>query len=378
MQSPSSKDLRQTIGQSVIMGIDGLTLTTAETKFIVDNGIGGIILFGRNVESPPQIRELCASIQNLRHQTRDKAPLTISIDMEGGRVHRLKPPFTKWPALAHLGKIDSTSVAFRFAQAMGEEMRAVGINLDFAPSIDIFSNPANTVIGDRSFGTTPEQVGRLGSAVCRGYIKAGIIPCAKHFPGHGNTLVDSHFGLPVEEKSLEELESFELEPFKKVIRARLDLVMAAHIRYPKIDPEWPATLSEIFLKKILREKMRYREMIITDDLDMKALTLNYSKAQIAVRALTAGCNILLYCNEPDSPPTAVDAVEKAVRDGVLPMGVVEDNAARMLKLKREVLSDPDPLSMDDVSKIVGHPDHLRLAKAILAGEVPADLLSQTT
>ncbi len=309
---------------------------------------------------------------------RDKAPLLISIDMEGGRVHRLKAPFTQWPALAHLGKVDSTSVAFRFAQAMGEELRSVGINLDFAPSIDIFSNPANTVIGDRSVGSTPELVGKIGSALVRGYIKSGIIPCAKHFPGHGNTFIDSHFGLPVEEKTLEEIEAFELEPFKKVIRARLDLIMAAHIRYPKIDPEWPATLSEIFLKKILREKLKYRELIITDDLDMKALTLNYSKGDIAVRALTAGCNILLYCNEPDSPPIAIDAVEKAVTDGTLSRSVVEDNCARVLKLKSEMLVNPDPLPMSDISRIVGHPDHLRLAKAILAGEVPADLLSQAT
>jgi len=361
------------------MGIEGLTLTEAEKTFIVDNNIGGIILFRRNVEGgAEQVRDLCASIQELRHKMRDKAPFTISIDMEGGRVHRLRPPFTQFPALAHVGKIDSTSVAFRFAQMMGDELRAVGINLDFAPSIDIFSNPANTVIGDRALGTTAEPVGRLGSALVRGYIKAGVIPCAKHFPGHGDTLIDSHHGLPVEQKTLEELEAFELEPFKKVIRARLDLIMAAHIRYPKIDPEWPATLSEIFLKKLLREKMRYRELIITDDLDMGALKQNYPKPVIAVRALKAGCNILLYCNETDSPPIAIDAVEKAVRDGELELSVVEDNCARMLNLKKANLAHPEPKSMSDVSRIVGHPDHLRLAQSILAGSVPADLLNQTT
>ena len=370
--------LRQQIGQQIIMGLSGLKLEKDEADFIVKNNIGGIILFKRNIESPEQVRNLCAKLQALRFQMPDKAPLFISIDMEGGRVHRLKAPFTQWPALAHVGKIDSTSVAFRFAQAMGDELRAVGINLDYAPCIDIFSNPANTVIGDRALATNAEAVSRLGSALVRGYLKADVIPCAKHFPGHGNTLIDSHVDLPVENKSLEELELLELEPFKKIFRARLDLVMAAHVKFPKIDPEWPASLSEIFLKDILREKLRYRAMIITDDLDMKALTLNYDKATIAVRALKAGANILLYCNEPDSPPTALDAAEKAVKDGVLTAATIEENYNKVLALKKEKLSSPDPLGANEMSRVVGHPDHVRLAKAIVDGTVPADLVAQTT
>lgn len=369
---------REQIGQQVIMGLSGPALTNDESNFIVKNNIGGVILFKRNVESPAQVRDLCAQIQSLREKQKDKAPLFISIDMEGGRVHRLKPPFTQWPALAHVGKLDSTSVAFRFANAMGEELRAVGINLDYAPSVDIFTNPQNTVIGDRALATDAEPVARLGSALVRGYIKADVIPCAKHFPGHGNTLVDSHVDLPVENKTLEEIEALELEPFRKIFRARIELVMAAHIKFPKVDPEWPASLSEIFLKTILRERLKYRNLIITDDLDMKALTLNYDKATIAVRALQAGANILLYCNEPDSPGIAVDAVEKAVRDGKIENRTIAENHQRILALKRARLVNPDPLPIQDVGRIVGHPDHLRLAKAIVDGSVPADLIAQVT
>ncbi|MEK7357650.1 MAG: glycoside hydrolase family 3 N-terminal domain-containing protein, partial [Bdellovibrionota bacterium] len=194
----------------------------------------------------------------------------------------------------------------------------------------------------------------------------------------GNTLIDSHLDLPIEQKTLEELEATELDPFKKVFKARLDLVMAAHIKFPKIDPDWPATLSEIFLKKILRERLRYRNLIITDDLDMGALKKNYDKATIAVRAIQAGVNILLYCNEPDSPPTAIEAIEKALEAKKIDPATIADNAKRVLELKREKLTEPEPFSMEDVSRIVAHPDHLRLAKAIVAGEVPADLLSQAT
>ena len=360
------------------MGLQGPTLLPDEAKFIVENNIGGVILFKRNTVSPEQVRDLSAELQSLRHRMPSKAPLFISIDMEGGRVHRLQPPFTKWPALALVGKLDSTSVAFKFAQAMGEELRAVGINLDYAPSIDVFTNPANTVIGDRALSTQHDVVSRLGSALVRGYLKSDIIACAKHFPGHGNTLVDSHYGLPVEEKTLEELELLELEPFKKVFRAKLDLVLTAHMMFPKIDPEWPASLSEIFLKDILREKLRYRNLVITDDLDMGAVKQNWDKAKIATRALQAGNNILLYCNEPDSPPIALDAVEKAVRDKTLPLATVQDNARRELDLKAERLKQPDPPPMSEASRIIAHPDHLRLAQAIIAGSVPADLLSQAT
>lgn len=370
--------MRQQIGQQIIIGIQGLTLSRDEADFIVKNNIGGVILFKRNVESPQQIYELTREIQSLRPRMADKAPLFISIDEEGGRVRRLQPPFTQWPPAAALGKIDSTSVAFRFAQAMGEELRAVGINLDYAPCIDILTNPRNTVIGDRALGTTAEAVARLGSALVRGYIKSGVIPCAKHFPGHGNTLLDSHEALPIEDKTLEELEQCEFEPFKKAFRARIDLVMAAHIKFPKIDPDWPASLSEIFLRKILRERLRYRNLVITDDLDMKALTLNYDKGTIAVRALAAGANILLYCNEPDSPPTALEAIERALKEKTLDAAIVAENRKRILELKKEALSAVDLPSPQEMSRIVGHPDHLRLAKAIADGAVPADLISQTT
>lgn len=366
--------MKNIIGQHLIIGLKGTKLEADEADFIVKNNIGGVILFGRNYQSAEQVHKLCSDVQMLRHRMPDKAPLFISIDMEGGRVHRLKAPFTQWPALAKVGAIDSTSVAFKFAYAMGVEMRAVGINLDYAPSVDIFSNPKNTVIGDRALGTHFDVVSKLSSALVRGYIKAGVLPCAKHFPGHGNTLVDSHEDLPVEEKSLAELEEFELQPFKKAFRARLDFVMSSHIKFPKIDPEWPCTLSEIFLTQLLRDKLRFRGLVITDDLDMGAMIKHWDRKTIPVRALQAGANILLYCNDPTSPPIALEAIEQALQDKKLDLAKLEKTHKEILDLKKEKLENPDPLPLDQASRLIAHPDHLRLAKCISEGSVPADLL----
>jgi len=366
--------LRELIGQQLIIGLSGPQLTTEEADFIIRHNIGGVILMKRNCQSPQQIHELTSRLQELRHKTADQAPLFIGIDMEGGRVARLTAPFTIWPPIAALGRTNSTSAAFKLAQFMGNELRAVGVNLDFAPCIDVFSNPKNQVIGDRSPGSDPELVGRIGSALVRGYIKAEVIPCAKHFPGHGNTLLDSHEDLPTEHKTREELEACELIPFKKVFRSRLDLVMTSHIRFEALDPQWPVTLSQKIISELLRGDLKYRNLIVTDDLDMKALTKNFDKKQIPVRALQAGANLLLYCNEPESHRMAVEAIEQALKDKTLDAQIVSTNHRRILELKRSKLTNVTPLPFEQVGRIVGHPDHARLAKAILAGDVPEDLL----
>lgn len=367
--------MTEKLGQLLFIGIRGKTLTEDEAEFIVANNVGGVILFSRNIESPEQVHSLCKSIQSLRQKMRDKLPLFIGVDQEGGRVARMKPPFTQWPPLANLGKLDSTSVAFKFAMDMGAELKAVGINLDFAPCVDVLTNPKNEVIGDRAISTDPEQVAKIASALVRGYIKSGIIPCAKHFPGHGNTLLDSHLDLPVEDVDLDRLKTVELVPFKKVFRARLDMVMTAHIKFSKIDPEHPVTLSEKILKGMLRGELRYRNLIISDDLDMKALAANYPVEKIPVLALQAGCDIILYCNNFDHPRMAMEALQKAAKDHQLNAKQIDESYNRVVSLKKEALANPDPEDFKKTSVMIGAADHDRLSKAIRSGSVPADLLT---
>lgn len=366
--------MNRKFGQLMIIGIQGKSLSEDEKKFIINNNISGIILMGRNCESPKQVHDLCTEIQSLRFHMPDKAPLFIGIDMEGGRVQRLKSPFTLWPPAKKIGELDNASISFLFSQKMGMELKSVGINLNFAPCVDIFSNPHNTVIGDRALGTDPEQVGKHASALVRGYIKSEIIPCVKHFPGHGNTLIDSHEDLPTEDAELKRLEDFELIPFKRSFKARVEMCMTSHILFPKIDSKYPVTLSEIFIKKVLKEANRFRGLVITDDLDMKALTKNYSPDQIPILAMKAGCDLLLYCNEPLSPPRALEALIEATAQGVLDNNHLEQVANKIIAFKKEKITNPDPMTYEEASKIVGCDEHQKIAEAVRLGVIPEGLL----
>jgi beta-N-acetylhexosaminidase len=365
--------LREKLGQLFIVGIAGPELSVSEEEFLIKNNIGGVILMGRNAKAPEQIHMLTSSIQKLRHKSKYKTPFFIAVDMEGGRVARMKEPFTQWPSLKKLGDIDSPSLAFNMAMYMGRELSAVGVNLDFAPCVDVLTNPTNTAIGDRSLSSDPEVVAKMSSALVRGFMKSEIITCAKHFPGHGNTCVDSHDELPVEVADIARLNEIELVPFKKAIRSRVDLIMMSHILYKNIDPQYPATLSELFIQKLLREELRYRGLIVTDDLDMKALTKNYSANEIPVRAIEAGNDLLLYCNDPAVPPQAMAALEQAVSEGRISLARVEDSFQRISKLKRESIITIDPLPWPEIQNIIGNVEHKKIAQAIQDGKIPEGL-----
>jgi beta-N-acetylhexosaminidase len=371
------KELRQKIGQTFVIGFHGTEPSADVKKFITENNIGGIILFTRNIESPVQIAELNNELQSLTVKRAD-APinaqqLIISVDMEGGRVARLKAPFTQWPPMQILGEIGSAALGFKFAETMGKELAAVGFNLDFSPCVDILTNPKNTVIGDRAFGTEPEIVAKMSSALVRGFIKAGIIPCVKHFPGHGDTLIDSHDDLPVVHHDLSRLEQIEFIPFKKSFRARADLLMTAHLVLEKVDPGVPATLSTKVLQDILRGKISYRGVIMTDDMEMKAITKNFKVADAAVRSVLAGCNSLLYCHDLPIHQEALEALVKAVSDGKIPMEMIEKNYQMMLNLKKEHLKPYKAVDVTNMIKDIGHPDHVTLSKQIAKREIPAGL-----
>lgn len=365
--------IRPKLGQLLFIGISGTSLTREERRFIIENKIGGVILFKRNYESIDQLHALTTEIHALKQDMPDQAAMFIGADMEGGRVQRFKAPFTVWPTMRKLGALDSTTLAFKLAETMGRELKAAGVNVNFAPSVDVLTNAQNTAIGDRALSSDPEQVAKLGSALVRGFVKSGIIACAKHFPGHGNTIIDSHDDLPVESADLERLRAVEMPPFKRSFRARLDMVMTTHIRFPNIDPEFPATFSSKILQDVLRKELGFRGLIISDDLGMGALTKHYRTDEIAVRSLAAGCNLLCYCNEPETPPIALEAIQKAVDSRQLNEAQLEASVDQILKLKKAKLATSNPIPLPQLRELLERPDHKALATAIETGNVPEEL-----
>jgi beta-N-acetylhexosaminidase len=327
-------DLGHAIGQCLMIGIGGTTLSTAEADFIRRCGVGGVILFSRNIEGPQQCAALVRQIQSL-----SDTPLLIGIDQEGGRVARLRAPFTLFPPAGQLG-CGPPEQTYRCAVAQATELKSVGINLNFAPVLDIDTHPANPIIGDRSFGQTPDRVIRHACQVISGLQDTGIIACGKHFPGHGDTTVDSHLALPAVDHSPDRLEAIELLPFVAAIAAGVGCIMTAHILVRQYDTEWPASLSSTLVTTLLRERLGFNGVIVSDDLEMKGITQNHTVPFAAVRALQAGSDLLLICQSLDLQQQAWETIVHAVEQGKLPEKRITQSSHRVADLKRRFCISP--------------------------------------
>lgn len=286
-----------------------------------------MVLFRRNVESVRQLAALTADLHAL------PAHPLVAIDHEGGRVQRLGEPFTRFPPAAALGRSGDADLAYAVGRALALELAAVGIDLDFAPVLDVDSNPANLVIGDRALGSVPEVVASLGVALMRGLRDGGVIPCGKHFPGHGDTAVDSHHDLPMVGRSRSDLERVELVPFRAAVSADIPMIMSAHVIYPALDPINPATVSRAILTDLLRGELGFRGVIASDDLEMRAITGHQDIAAAAVASLAAGADMLLVCESLMRAGDVFVAVERTVIEGGLPAEVVTAAAARIDALR---------------------------------------------
>ena len=274
-------------------GFGGYTVSAELRALAREWDLGGVILFGRNIEAPDQVAELAFESRELARDV----PLWVGVDQEGGRVARLRAPFTEWPPMAGLGRRGEIGLAERFAVALADELSAVGVTLDFTPVLDVHNAAASPVIGDRALSSDPDEVGRLGGVIIDALQRNGIAACAKHFPGHGETRADSHDELPVVEHPPERLREREMAPFRAAIAADVAMVMTAHVLYPALDEDRPATLSRLIVDDILRRELGHQGLIVTDDLDMGAITGSQTVEQAAVRALDAGCDTLLVCGD---------------------------------------------------------------------------------
>jgi beta-N-acetylhexosaminidase len=327
----------------IVSGFEGTCLNSRTEKLISEQGIGGLILFDRNYENPKQIKSLIEDLQSLTSQ--NSPPLFISVDQEGGRVARLKEPFTQFPPMCCLGQANSDDLAYRFGIAMGKEMKAVGINMDYAPVLDVHSNPENPIIGKRAISSNPQVVARLGCKIIQGFKDTGTIPVGKHFPGHGDTSQDSHLTLPRVERSKESLEKMELVPFAQAFHEGLDVIMTAHVVYPAWDENFAATFSKYILNDILRKKMTFQGLVMSDDLEMQAVT--QTPEELPALAINAGVDLFLICHDLDKVTRLQDAMIDGIETGKIPHETVDNSFNKIMKSK-EILNDDKEMDLDQI------------------------------
>ncbi|UBH07805.1 beta-N-acetylhexosaminidase [Macrococcus armenti] len=316
------------IAQMMLLGFDG-TDYNATLKQYQNKNVGGVILFKRNIANTPQVRQLTSSL----NESTQQLPMFIGIDQEGGVVNRLPASVQNIESAYEIGLINDLDYSFSRGKYVGDSVKAHGFNLDFAPVLDIWSNPNNKVIGNRSFGTDAKTVTRMSDAFKRGINSAGVITSGKHFPGHGDTVTDSHVALPVSNKNLSELEASELIPFKYQIDKKIDMMMISHILYPEIDRQNPASLSNRIVDDILKDKLNYNGVIITDDLSMGAITNQYDLNTAVVRAIQAGETMVLIGSHVGDVDALIHSVKAAVRDGKIDEKIIDENNEKIIRLK---------------------------------------------
>jgi beta-N-acetylhexosaminidase len=346
------------LGQLVFTGVSGLSLNQEEKKFIEKEDIGGVILFSKNYESPAQLAELVNSIQVLRKDY----PLFIATDHEGGRVVRFKTHFTQFPPMLEIAKLESPKLFFEIATIMADELLACGVNLNLAPVCDIWNNEQNKVIWDRAFGVDHETVSKYISSMIRGFQTNGLLSCAKHFPGHGNTLKDSHFDLPIVKKPLSEIRAEEIQPFIKAIKARVDMVMMAHIIVEDIDSELPCSLSPK-AHKILREELKYKGLILSDDMQMKAITDHRGTGDAAMMAIKAGSDLVEY-RDMSEAVLGLEGLKKAYKDKTIKPQDFADRTDRVEDCKKRYFTEYKPIYVPDLEKKFSKKAHQNFADEI--------------
>ena len=362
-----SAALAQQIGQLLWVGFAGSDMTARLVERISRGEIGAIILFARNITT---LDQLCYLTGRLHDAAPPETPLLIAVDQEGGRVQRIRAPATEWPPMLRLGELalrrgtaEAEALAAQVGRALGRELAALGFDIDFAQVLDVHTNPANPVIGDRAFATTPELAALLAGAFARGLAAAEILGCGKHFPGHGDTALDSHLALPRIPHAMERLGAVELVPFRAL--SWLPILMTAHVVFAALDDTLPATLSPLVVDGLLRRTLGYEGVIVSDDLEMKAIADHFGLEDAIERGLLAGCDAFLLCKQEDLQLRAAAALTHAAERSSKVRERIAESAARVVALKHGHFAagrNRPPRS------VVGCAEHREIAAQLLAVE----------
>jgi beta-N-acetylhexosaminidase len=362
------------VGQMCWIGFHGTRATPELARRVGAGECGAVVLFKRNLEIAAgpdgeliDLDALAGLIADLHAAAPAAAPLLVAVDQEGGVVQRVRAPATRWPAMMSHDRLggDDEAIAEAVGAAMGAELRALGFDIDFAPVLDIHTNAGNPIIGDRAFGHDADSVSRRALAFARGLERAGVLSCGKHVPGHGDTTTDSHLELPRIDHDLARLRAVELVPFARAAQAKLPMLMTAHVLFPALDPEVPATLSRAVIDGLVRQELGFTGVIVSDDLDMRAIADHYGIGAAAVAAVRAGCDVLLLCKEEAHQVAARAAlIAEAERDPAFAARVAEA-AARVAAMKQAHASRQAALPAPDRS-VIGSAEHRALAERLRA------------
>ena len=323
----------------VCVGFEGLT-PTAELIELIDRGVSSVILFSRNYQSPAQLRELCRNLKCAADR-----PIMICIDQEGGRVQRLRDAsgsFTAIPSMREIGQMGDEQHARQIGGTLACELRRVNIDMNLAPVLDVDSNPHNPVIGERSLGNNPQAVARLGCALIDG-LQSGphcVAACGKHFPGHGDTSIDSHLDLPRLPHDLERLQRIELPPFEAAIQRGVASIMVSHVLFEPLDQDYPASMSPAIIDGLLRRRLQFDRVVIADDLEMKAIVDHFGIEEAVIRGASAGVDLFPICHQPQRQHLAIDALVRAARSGAVPMEHIERSNRRLDSLCSRFVKSP--------------------------------------
>ena len=335
LETISNMSLDEKIGQLVISGFYGTTLDENILKLIKEDKISGVILFNRNVKDSSTLLSLNNSLKESNKN--NKLPLFISVDEEGGLVTRMPKDIKRLPTNKYIGSLNNKDLSYKVGEILGEQLSYFGFNMNFAPVLDINSNPNNPVIGDRSFGNNKDTVAILGTSTMKGIQSKNIISVVKHFPGHGDTSVDSHVNLPVVNYDINRLNSFEFVPFKTAIQNGADAVMVGHILLPKIDSKYPSSMSYEIVTNILRKDLGFNGLVVSDDMTMGAITKNYSIEESSIKAINAGVDLLLVCQKYENTENVLKALKEAALNGTISKERLDNALYNIISIKKKYL-----------------------------------------
>lgn len=348
--------LEEKIGQMFIVGFNGSGVTEELINLITNTHVGGFILFNENIRNVGQVTQLINDIKN--ENRKSNIPLFISVDEEGGNVSRLPNEFLNTPTSAEMGDKNSEDLSNELGGILGESIKGLGFNMDFAPVLDVTNSNFNEITGNRSFGEDAELVSNLGISTMKGIMDEGVIPVVKHFPGLGGSDKDTHYEIAQVKKSIEELEKSDLIPFQRAIDEGVEVVMTGHILLSQVDSEYPASMSSKVIEELLRQDMGFEGLVITDDMDMGAIGGNYSIAEAAVQAIKAGVDLILISRDYENQQEAINAVKEAVEMGVISEERIDESLYRILRVKSKYRINDNNNVKIDVDNLNGRIDRL--------------------